>query len=373
MSLAYGLAARVDGAQRAKRCTAIEQALLHRHDGARFPLLADARDFRGLSLLEMAREVLEAEGSYRRGDGRNEVAQRALQPTSDFPSILANAAGRILRAAYAAAPQTFKPLGRQVSLTNFKPAGMVRIGDAPQLLEILEGGEFKRGAMADSGESIRLRTFGRVVGVTRQAIVNDDLGALTAVPEAFGAQASNLESNIVWGMILANPIMADGQPVFSSAHANVASAGAAPDVTTIGVGRTAMAKRTDLNGTVLNIVPRFLVTPPELELGAAQLVTTTTPAQTSQVVPEAVRSLTPISEPRLSTGVNGLAGSPTAWFLFASPAQIDTFAYAYLEGQTAPFIESRLGFDIDGVEIKARHDFGAGWIDHRGAWRNAGA
>jgi len=36
-------------------------------------------------------------------------------------------------------------------------------------------------------------------------------------------------------------------------------------------------------------------------------------------------------------------------------------------------VEVRLGFDVDGVEIKARLDFGAGGIDFRGAYSNPGA
>jgi len=35
-------------------------------------------------------------------------------------------------------------------------------------------------------------------------------------------------------------------------------------------------------------------------------------------------------------------------------------------------VETKQGFEIDGVEIKARMDFGAAGIDYRGMQRNAG-
>ena len=77
--------------------------------------------------------------------------------------------------------------------------------------------------------------------------------------------------------------------------------------------------------------------------------------------------LEPISEPQLD------AASETAWHLAASPNQIDTIEYAYLEGQQGAYIETRNGFDVDGVEIKCRLDFGAKAIDWRGLYKNPGA
>jgi len=53
--------------------------------------------------------------------------------------------------------------------------------------------------------------------------------------------------------------------------------------------------------------------------------------------------------------------------------QIDTIEYAYLEGQEGAYVESRNGFDVDGVEIKCRLDFGAKAIDWRGLYKNPGA
>jgi hypothetical protein len=54
------------------------------------------------------------------------------------------------------------------------------------------------------------------------------------------------------------------------------------------------------------------------------------------------------------------------WYLFADPALIDTIEYAYLDGEEGLYTESRLGFDVDGVEIKGRLDFAAKAIDYRG-------
>ena len=140
-------------------------------------------------------------------------------------------------------------------------------------------------------------------------------------------------------------------------------------VRNVGAARAAMAKQTGLDKkTVLNVRPAFLIVPASLELKAEQLVAQNlVPAATSSVVPQSIRTLAPISEPRLD------AASETAWYLAASPNQIDTIEYAYLEGQQGAYIETRNGFDVDGVEIKCRLDFGAKAIDWRGLYKNPGA
>jgi hypothetical protein len=137
----------------------------------------------------------------------------------------------------------------------------------------------------------------------------------------------------------------------------------------IGDARAAMAKQTGIDKkTVLNIRPSFLLVPVALELAAEQLLAQNiVPAKMADVVPQSIRSLAVIAEPRLDSA------SVNAWFLAASPAQIDTIEYAYLEGQQGAYIETRNGFDVDGVEIKCRLDFGAKAIDWRGLYRNPGA
>lgn len=115
------------------------------------------------------------------------------------------------------------------------------------------------------------------------------------------------------------------------------------------------------------MLPRFLITPPgSRSVEARKNVTATTPNAVAGVNAFAGR-LEPIEEARLI---------PTAgadpWFLAADPARIDTVKYGYLEGNTGVTTETRSGFEVDGIEIKARHDFATKAIDWRGLYRNAG-
>ncbi|MBZ0138237.1 MAG: Mu-like prophage major head subunit gpT family protein, partial [Pseudorhodoplanes sp.] len=355
--------------ERVTRRDAVANALLHRYSPTLFPLSEPAREYRGMTLLELAREFLANAGVNVRGFSRDEIATRALHSTSDFPEILSAVTNKTLRQAYDAYPRTFTAFCRQVLATDFKAMNRVQIGEAPQLLKVNESGEFKRGTIAESKESYRIETYGRVVGITRQVLINDDLDAFTRIPAMYGTAIATLESDVVWAIVTANAAMADGVALFHATHKNLAASGAALSVTTVGDGRAAMAKQTGLDKkTVLNIRPSFLIVPAALELAAEQLIAQNlVPAKTGDVVPQSIRTLTPISEPRLDNA------SATAWYLAANPAQIDTIEYAYLEGQQGAYIETRNGFDVDGVEIKCRLDFGAKAIDWRGLYKNAGA
>jgi len=355
--------------ERITRRDAVANALLHRYSPTLFQLEDAARQYRGMTLLELARESLGNAGVNTRGLSRDEVATRALHSTSDFPEILSAVTNKTLRQAYEAYPRTFMLFCRQVLATDFKAMHRVQLGEAPQLLEVGESGEFKRGTLGESKESYKVKTYGRVVAITRQVLINDDLDAFTRIPAMYGNSIAQLESDVVWGIVTSNPAMADGTALFHANHRNLAGTGAALDVTSVGAARAAMAKQTGLDKkTVLNIRPAFLIVPAALELKAEQLVAQNlVPAQSGNVVPQSIRTLAPISEPRLD------AASETAWYLAASPNQIDTIEYAYLEGQQGAYIETRNGFDVDGVEIKCRLDFGAKAIDWRGLYKNAGA
>jgi len=352
------------------RRAGITAALLHRYDPAVFPLRDElGRDWTGQTLLDLAKECLETSGTRTRRLPRHEIAKLALS-TSDFPSILADVAHKTLRQAYEAYPRTFLPFSRRRSAVDFKNINAVQLGEAPSLMKVNEKGEFTHGSIAESKETYKLATYGRIVSITRQTIINDDLSAFTRIPAGFGVAAATLESDTVWGIITSNPAMGDGVPLFPANHANLnTGAGSALALAGLGAGMAAMAKQKGLDGvTVLHVQPRYLAVPVALQLTAFQLVAANlAPAKSADLVPDYIRALTPIAEPRLD------AASTTAWYLFASPDQIDTIEYAYLEGQDGVYIETRQGFDVDGVEIKARLDFGAKAIDWRGLQKNAGA
>lgn len=369
---AHAQARRGDAGEAAYR-DALTEALLHRHDPSRNPLPDRAREFRGLTLLEMARGALERGGQSTRGLSKMELAGLALRAgvgyhtTSDFSTILANVANQTLRAAYATTPRTFEPWARRATITDFKPVSRAQLGGAPDLERVLEAGEFQYGTIGEGKEVYALATYGRIVAITRQVLINDDLDAFTRLPAAFGASAADLESDIVYQVLLANPAMSDGQPLFSAAHGNVGTAAGVTEVALAEAYRMSGRHR-GIEGRLVSVLPRTIIVPPgPRSVEARKQVTATTPGSTAEVNTFAGR-LAVVEEPRLIPD-----GGEDPWFLAADPARIDTVEYAYLEGQEGVFTETRTGFEVDGIEIKARHDFAAKAIDWRGLFRNPGA
>lgn len=350
--------ARAQGGQDAivSRKRGMEEYILHRVNPGKNEITDNARRFVGMSLLDLAREVVGYEEC--RGLNKMEIAKRAFHTTSDFPEILANVANKTLRAAYADTRRSFLPFSRQITLPDFKQAKRIAMSNASSLEEVVEDGEYKRGTFSDGAETIQLSTYGKIFTITRQAIINDDLDAFTRVPAKMAAAAARLENRLVYDILADNPVMADGTALFHADHGNLTDA--LLGVAGIGACRALARVQTDPSGEdILNYEPRQLIVPAALELQALQLKAAITPAQTGNANPFA-SSFDVIVEGYLDSK------STANYYMAIDPSQGDTIEYAYLDGQVGPYIESQNAFERDGLEIKVRHDFAAKAVDHRG-------
>lgn len=367
---------RIDASVVTAKRDAMQNALLARCNPS-IKLEESAREFRGMRLIDMARESVELAGGNARGMTPQEIARAALgcdrtavraagmHTTSDFPILLGSTVNRTLRDAYALAPQTWRPLGRQTTVSDFREVTRVALGDISALEKVNEHGEYKYGTLGEEGAPLKVGKFGKIIAITWESIVNDDLSALTRIPQALGAAAAQTESDVVWNLLLGNPNFVDGTPVFHADHGNLAASGGAINTTTLAAARAAMRKQKSKAGHFLNLGPEYLVVGPDKELEAFQFTSSQyVPAKNADINDSRNTSLQVIVDARI-TG--------NQWYLYAAPGVVDTFEYAYLEGEQGVFTETREGFEVDGMEIKARLVFGAAWIDYRGAYKNAGA
>lgn len=352
---------------------AVENALMHRAHPNRIELAADAREFRGLTLMEIGRKVSERNGLNFKDMNKMETAgammsrSSGLMTTGDFANILANVATKTLRQAYMDTPRTFTQWAKQASASDFKPISRVQLSGAPNLIAVPEGAEITYGSMSDGVESYALSSYARIVPISRQVLINDDLSALTRLPAAFGSSAAGLESDIVYALLTANAVMGDGTALFHANHGNLAGTGTAINEAAFIAALEAMGKQTGLEGRLISALPKFLITGMGTNgVAARKLFTVITPAQTSNVN-VFVNQLQVIEEARILA-----AGSPVPWYLATDPNAIDTIEYAYLQGSNGVYTETRVGFEVDGIEIKARHDFGGKALDWRGMYKNPG-
>lgn len=355
----------------------IAQAAKSRGDDTKL----DPSEFRGLTLLEIARDSLERAGVKTRGMQRMTMVGHAFthrstitQSTSDFAVALENVMHKVLQAAYATTPDTWRRFCRVGQVSDFRPHNKYRMGMFGRLDDILENGEFKNKPIRDAEkELITAGTVGNIINLSRQAIINDDMGVFNDLAVMLG-RAARLSIEVDAYALLAEnsgngPTMSDGNPLFHASHGNIASTAGVPSVATLEANRVQMARQKDPWGNeFLDIRSSIWLGPLELG-GQARVVNDAqydVDVENKFQVPNKVRGLFSeiVDTPRLS-------GNP--WYLFADPATVPTLEVVFLDGVEEPFLDMQDGWRVDGVEWKVRLDYGVGARDWRGALKNAGA
>jgi hypothetical protein len=365
-----------------ERCrTGIQNALESRCGVAGVELSPEGRDFSGMRLDRMAEEYFTQGGLGKRVRGMSptKMAEFALirsrsiaagHGTTDFTTILANVADKKLRQAYQASPSGWKQFATRSSATDYKPMSRVQLGDYPALTKVLPGAEYEMGTIGESGETYSIAKYGKRIAFTREAMANDDLSAFDRLPQLAGRAAMELENDLAWAIITDNAAMADGTALFHADHGNLETGGGSVLATAgLTAARLAMRTQTGINGQRIGISPKWLIVPAALETTAQQLTTNFNPVTSGGINPFMSAFEGIIVEPRL----DAVSGGALAWYVAVDSAQADVLEYAYLQGNDGPMIETREGFEVDGLEMKVRHEFGVAALDHRGILKSQGS
>lgn len=342
----------------------------------------DAGEFRGMTLVDMARRCLEAAGVRTAGLSRQDLVGKALTmresvgagaaSTGDFPNILENILYKVLLAQYAVTPDTWRIFCKVGSVSDFRVNKRYRMGTFGSLSALNELGEFTNKSIPDSEkQSLTAATKGNIIGLSRQAIINDDMGAFDTLATMFGRAAALSIEVDVYALLASNaglgPLMTDGLTLFHATHNNLTT-GAAIGAAAIDADRVAMASQKDPSGNeVLALRPTTLLLPVGLGGTARQInnsqydFDTTNKFQIANRVGGLFQQI--VDSPRV-TG--------TRRYLFADPGVAPTIEVAFVDGQQQPFMDMQQGWRVDGVEWKVREDYGVAGIDFRGAVTNAG-
>ena len=365
--------------QRDKFVAGASNAILARIDpGKGGEKLQAGNEFAGMGLKALIRVALRNAGvsGADRLEGSALAAKLfASHSGSDFPYLLANTAAKLLRASYANAPTTWQQWAPTLSVSDFKQHSIVSLSAFSDLATKAEGAEYTQGTLSEYRETIQASTKGRYIGLTREMVVNDDLGAFTRLASALGWAAANTVDKAVYAYVEANAALSDTGALFNSTavsttggHANLASANAAVTVSSIAIGEAAMAAQADPSrATVLGLRPRFLVVPYGKKQIAWEVLNSPTDVASSNAAKRnyaASLGLELVAAPNLT-------GS-TAWYLFADK-NTPCIEVAFLDGQQAPYIEEDVEFMTDEMRMKVRLDFGVAATEWRTGFKNAGA
>lgn len=346
-----------------KKRAAVEGVILHRVAPSAFKLEDDARQFRGMTLVEIAKDLLTERGVNTRGMDKMAVAKVVFgsraHSTGDFPLLLENVIDKMLRADYGFAPEYWHLIARQTSVNDFREKSLYQVESDNGMTEIAEGGEIKYTTLKEGKQSIRVKSYAEGIQFTRQAFVNDDLGAFAIIPQRFVKDWDEKRGDLVWGLITDNVKMGDGKNLYSTDHNNIITGTAsALGESGLTAAMVKAKKQTGINGKRrIRVEPKFLIVPAELEVQALKLVTAVT-ASTTKDVNVFTNKFNVLVEPRL---INA-----DEWYLMADPMAVDGLLYAYLDGNEALRVNTEDDFNTDSIKYAVRGEFGAAAIDHRG-------
>lgn len=327
----------------------------------------EGNDLAGLTLRELARECLVRAGQ-RPPMHAMDMLGRALT-TSDFPHILSNVANKSLLEGFETASETWSQWCATGQVSDFKINTKVRAGETDDLDEIPEHAEYKYGQRSEEREQYAIATYGKLFALSRQAIINDDLGVLTDIPASHGEAAARKIGDVAYAVLTSNATMGDGVALFHADHNNLTSSGAVVDVPSLGAGFTLMRRQKDIGGKRrLNIVPQYFIAPVSLEVHcetffASSLIGTRQQPNIPNIYSGS--KLIRVYEPRLDDD------SVTAWYLAGPKGK--TVTLFFLDGIQTPYMEVAQGWHIDGAEWKVRIDCGAKAMSWKGLYKNVGA
>lgn len=326
-----------------------------------------AQELRGHSMVELAREALQREGLKANFGDNMELARAAINSTSTFPAIMSNLANKSVMVGFNEAETTYQIWAGKGSNRDFKEAARYALSEAGNLELVPEGGQFKQDSLGEASARTKVATYGKLFSLTRQAIINDDLGLFSKIATKYGSAAKRLVNKMVYAQLTGNVQMQDNVALFDTKHGNVAGTGEALSVKAIAKAITAMRRQKGIKDeATLNITPKYLVIPPELEMTAYEIVNST--AAVDGVNSGVVNPY----KGRFIIVVDAELTDPTAWYLVADATQHDTIEVTYLNGVETPRLETRQGFDVDGIEYKVAFDCGVSALDFRGLYKNAG-
>jgi hypothetical protein len=323
------------------------------------------REYMSFSIPELAAQVSGQDGARLRSFAdRERVLMSAFAPhtTGDFPGIFSNALNKSLLERYEQAEPTYRRISRQRNFRDFRPHPQIRAGDFPKLQRLSEAGEIKHGTFGESKETAMVEAYAVQFAITRQMMVNDDMGAIQEVINSSGDEVANFEERRFYEF-KASAKLADNKAVFHADHNNLKSPGTAITVAAISAGRAAMRKQTSVDKKRINIQAKILLVSPDKETEAEQLVASITANESVKVNPFSGKL--EVISPAEMTG--------NAWELYADPSRAANWVWGLLDGYEAPRLTFDEPFGSQGLKGKLEHDFGVGAVDYRAAYQNVGA
>ncbi len=339
-------------------------------------LEASDKHFHGeLGLQELLMLRARANGYDRRAFRSGDLGAILRAGFSDLSlsGILSNTANKFLLASFNAVENTWRDIATIGTVKDFKTTTRHRLSGNMEYEELGAAGEIKHGQVDEDSYTISADTYAKMFVITRRDIINDDLGALSAIPKRLGRGAALKINTVFWTAFLGN------SSFFTNARGNLITN--ALGIAGLTAAELAFYNQTDPDGDPLGINPVTLLVPNALNVTGTGLWADlevrdeSSGAGTSKYTtgnPHAGKFKVVRSSYLSNSNLTGYSAS--AWYLLGDPADLPVIEIAFLNGKQVPTVESAdADFNTLGIQHRGYHDFGVSKQEYRAGVKSTGA
>jgi hypothetical protein len=292
------------------------------------------------------------EGGY---TGSRRISAATLRPilaaawaTHSISGILSATVNKFLLAGFNGVESSWRSISSVRSVNDFKALTSYRLNGGMKFEKVAPGGELKNAAVSDESRTISAETYGIMTSVTRNDLINDDLGALTAVPQRIGRGGALKLNDVFWASFQ------DDSSFFTTGRGNKKTTAGALSLANLKAIATLFRKLKDPDGNPVAVEPRVLLVPADIELAAAEIMGSSLLVGGSSAGPD--RN---VLAGRYQVVSTSYLSSAEDYYLLASPADMPVMEVAFLNGVQSPIVETaEASFETLGVNMRGYFDFG---------------
>jgi len=275
---------------------------------------------------------------------------QAANSTVSLPSIFSNVLNKAILAQMNIIPTVYQNYCKVDSAVDFKSKDYIRLSGVGGFQRVTVDGELKEFRLTDGKYSAALTTWGSIMGLTRNQLINDDMGAFAQLPEIFGRASQLAIEQEFFTKLLAWFDSSNTLPLPAAGHPLNPLGSLALGPTNMAALQWAMQwfrDQVDSQGLPMLTTPVSLLVPTSLEVPALQCmkeVTANTPAGTNVMSGMFRVDVSPYLNNAKITNY-----SQKNWMLFADPAVLAGMICLFLNGNSSPTFESsEMDFDVVG-------------------------
>jgi hypothetical protein len=289
-------------------------------------------------------------------DGPRRLTASTLRPvlqaawaTHSIAGILSNTANKSLLAGFNSVESSWRSIASVRSVNDFKTLTSYRLNGGFKFDKVANGGELKNAAASDEQRTISAETYGIMTSVTRTDLINDDLSALTAVPQRIGRGGALKLNDVFWTEFQ------DDASFFTTGRGNKKTSAGALSLANLKPIATAFRKLKDPDGNPVAVEPRILLVPVDQELAAAEIMGSTL-IQSGATSGQPDRN---VLAGRYQVVATTYLTNTDDYYLLASPADLASMEVAFLNGVQSPVVETaEADFNVLGIQMRGYFDFG---------------